>query len=131
LKYVDSQEELDNYQTHLNKSLAQMWLEPYWNTRKLLFLLRQKFVFGLFQSHFRFGTDFKFWLPGLEIKYACEAAEKVGAELQFLGAEINPVTYERLYHETRMTLLQYLTRRFQYGASFYTLENESNRQKIA
>lgn len=51
--------------------------------------------------------------------------------MQFLGAEINPVTYERLYHETRMTLLQYLTRRFQYGLSFYSIENDSNRQKIA
>jgi len=66
----------------------------------------------VFHSHFRFGHDFKFWLPGLETKYALEAAEKVGAEVHFMGSEINPVTYERLYHETRFNILTYFTRRF-------------------
>ncbi len=91
-----------------------MWIEPYWNTRKLLFLGRLYMNYLVMQFHFRFGHDFKFWLPGLEIKYACEAAEKVGAQIQFLGSEINPVTYERLYHETRMNMLYYLMKRFQY-----------------
>jgi len=27
--------------------------------------------------------------PGLEIKYACEEAEKAGAKLHFLGPELN------------------------------------------
>lgn len=85
----------------------------------------------MMQWHFRWGHDFKFWLPGLEIKFACEAAEKVGADLQFLGSEINPVTYDRLYHETRMNLLHYFLKRYQYMLSPYTTENLSNRQKIA
>jgi len=80
-----------------------------------------------FQSHYRFGFDFKFWLPGLEIKYACEAAEKVGAELQFVGAEINPVTYERLYHETRMNFPTYFLKRLQYGGSLWQEELANNR----
>jgi hypothetical protein len=112
LQYVDSQEELNKYETHLNKTLAQMWIEPYWNSRKLIFLARQYFTYFLFQSHFRFGHDFKFYLPGLEVKYACEAAEKVGAQLHFMGSEINPVTYERLYHETRENIINYLIKRF-------------------
>ena len=35
--------------------------------------------YAIFQWHFRFGYDFRFWYPGLEMKYACEAAEKNGA----------------------------------------------------
>jgi hypothetical protein len=57
------------------------WLEYYWSSRKILFLLRWGLYYATFQSHFRFGFDFKFWLPGVEIKSACEAAEKVGASL--------------------------------------------------
>jgi hypothetical protein len=85
----------------------------------------------MWQYHFRFGHDFKFWLPGLEMKFACEAAERVGADIQFLGAEINPVTYDRLYHETRMVLPFYWMKRFQYHQSPWIIEMESNRQKIA
>jgi len=41
------------------------------------------------------------------------------------------VTTERLQHETRMNLLQYIWTRFQYTQTPYTYENMSNRQKIA
>jgi hypothetical protein len=77
--------------------------------------------------HFRFGYDFKFWLPGLEIKAACEAAEKVGATIGFLGSEMNKVTYDRLYHETRMNVPQYFLRRFQYQQSPWIDELLMNR----
>jgi hypothetical protein len=130
LQYVDSQEELNKYEHHLNKTLDQQWLEPYWSTRKVIFLAKQYLNAFLFFSHFRFGGDFKFWLPGVEIKYACEAAEKVGAQVQFLGAEFNPLTYERLFHETRFSVITYLIKRFQYAQSFYIQESQSNRAKI-
>lgn len=38
-------------------------------------------------------------LPGLEVKYACEAAEKVGAKLEFAGAELDSNSLKRLAHE--------------------------------
>jgi hypothetical protein len=102
---------MDRYQKYLTRALNQLWLEPYWSVRKWSFLTRWFIYYGMFQWHFRFGYEFKFWLPGLEMKFACEAAEKVGADLQFLGAELNPVTYERLYHETRMTILNHLMKK--------------------
>jgi dissimilatory sulfite reductase (desulfoviridin) alpha/beta subunit len=98
---VDSQEELTRYEGQLNKE-TNKWLEYYWSTRKFIFLARWAAYYQAFQFHFRFGFEFKFWLPGLEVKYACEAAEKVGANLKFLGTEMNEITTERLYHETRM-----------------------------
>jgi len=86
--------------------------------------------YATFQYHYRFGHDFNFWLPGLEMKFACEAAEKVGAELKFMGAELDPVTWLRLYHETRMNVPSYIWTRFMYNSTQWTEELESNRQKL-
>jgi hypothetical protein len=130
LQFVDSQEELNRYEGYLNKE-ANKWLEYYWSSRKFLFLSRWALYWQTFSWHFRFGFEFKFWLPGIEVKYACEAAEKTGAKLEFLGAELNHVTTERLYHETRMNVPHYFWKRLQYTQSPYTEENASNRQKIA
>ena len=80
LQYVDSQEELNRYEQYLAKG-AQHWLEYYWSVRKFVFLARFASYWTTFRFHYRFGFDFKFWLPGLEVKYACEAAEKVGANI--------------------------------------------------
>lgn len=96
LQFVDSQEELNRYNQYLSRELKPIWIEEFWNTRKFVFLARFYLAYFSLQFHFRWGFDFKFWLPGLEIKQACEAAEKVGSQLHFLGAEINPATYERL-----------------------------------
>jgi hypothetical protein len=43
----------------------------------------------LFRNFFKFDSDFRPERPGLEAKYACEAAEEIGAKLHFLGAEFN------------------------------------------
>jgi len=44
-------------------------------------------MMGLFKYHF--NIPFNFLRPGLEMKYACEEAQKVGAKLHFLGAELD------------------------------------------
>lgn len=111
MQFVDSQEEMNKYESYLSKELQSKWLEFYWSTRKIVFLTRMYMYYYTFQWHFRFGFDFKFWLPGLETKFALEAAEKVGAQVGFLGAELNPVTGERLYHETRMNVPHYIYKR--------------------
>jgi len=110
LRYVDSQEEFSQYNNYLGKH-SPNWTEYYWNSRKVLFMARIWMYYALFQFHFRFGYDFKFWLPGLEMKFACEAAERNNARLHFLGAELDPTTWSRLNHETRMNIPQYLLRR--------------------
>ena len=79
---------------------------------------------------YRFGDNFRFDRPGLEIKYACEEAEKIGAKLHFLGAEINNITWHRLYHETRFNIPLTLFRRFIYNGGHWMQEMEGQRQKI-
>jgi hypothetical protein len=120
---------MNRYQTYLDTD-KNHWREYYWSFRKLIFIGRWAMYWSTFKLHFRLGFDFKFWLPGIEAKYACEAAEKVGAELRFLGSEMNGVTIDRIYHETRMNVPHYLFKRIQYTQSFYTEELLSNRQKI-
>lgn len=51
------------------------------------------FYHFFFKMHYRFGHDFNFLRPGLEAKFACESAEKVGAKLSFLGAELDQATW--------------------------------------
>mmetsp|Transcript_11697 Transcript_11697/g.11615 ORF Transcript_11697/g.11615 Transcript_11697/m.11615 type:complete len:88 (-) Transcript_11697:461-724(-) len=81
----------------------------------------------LFRWHFNFGPNFNFLMPGLEIKYACEAAEKVGADLKFLGPELDVVTWQRMLHETRFNIPHYLLKRFQYSVSPWVHETIDNR----
>ena len=74
LQYVDSQEEFSKYGADLDKYCNNKWVNYYWATRKFMFLARVGLYNALFNFHFRFGPDFAFLRPGLEIKYACEAA---------------------------------------------------------
>lgn len=80
--------------------------------------------------HFRFGYDFKFWRPGFEVKLACEAAEKVGAKLHFLGPELDIETWDRLQHETRLNIPHYLLKRLNYMQTTWIEELEANRLKV-
>lgn len=50
------------------------WIEYYSNFRKTIFLLRAALYYSLFRWHYRFGYDFHFLVPGLEVKFACEEA---------------------------------------------------------
>lgn len=47
----------------------------------MIFLARFYMYYTCFLWHYRFGYDFKFWIPGLEIKFACEEALRQGADL--------------------------------------------------
>lgn len=80
--------------------------------------------------HFRFGPDFNFLRPGLEVKHAVEAAEQVGANVEFLGSEMNQVTWQRLYHETRLNGPHYLAQRYNYMNTAWDEELFSNRHKM-
>lgn len=49
-----------------------------------------------------FPEDFTPFTPGLEIKYALEAAEKSKAKIHFGGVDFDPITIEALRTETNM-----------------------------
>jgi len=131
MQYVNSQEEFNRYLWKFMKfTESANWIEYYWSTRKFLFLSRMGIYYLLFRLHYGFGYDFQFTVPGVEVKFACEEAEKLGAKINFLGDEFDPVTANRLYHETRMNFTQYFLKRFQYRNTFYRDENIVNSKKI-
>jgi hypothetical protein len=98
------------------------WIEFYWSTRKYIFLARMWLYSQIFAWHYKLGSDFTFATPGIEVKFACEAAEKVGAKLHFLGNELNARTWTRMYHETRMNFLHYWYKKAQYSDTEWNYE---------
>jgi hypothetical protein len=127
---VDSQQEFSHYNKYLDRHT---WMQSFnlWkqNSRSLLFWSRFYLYGAAFNNHFKIPANYSFLKPGLEIKYACETAEKQGAKTYFLGAEFNNETWSRLYHETRMNLPHYIYKRIQYyGHTFYS--SETNDLKI-
>ena len=127
LQYVESQEEMNNYNSFLDRHNNMQTFDFYHSQRRWMFLARLYIYNWLWRGHFMFGPDFRMEVPGLEVKFACESAEKVGANLQFLGPELDQNTWRRLFHETRFNLPDYLLRRFQRAGTFWGLETKANR----
>lgn len=46
--------------------------------------------------------------PGLEVKYAIEEAKRLNSNVVYLGYELDPLTKNKLYHETRFSILKTL-----------------------
>ena len=81
------------------------------NFRSLIFWSRFRTYAGLFNWHFKIPSNFNFMKPGLEMKFALEEAEAVGAKTYFLGPEFDRRTWQRLWHETRMNIPHYIYKR--------------------
>ena len=46
------------------------------------------------------------FLPGLEVKYAIEEANKLNAKVEYLGYELDPLTRNTFLHENRNGVLK-------------------------
>ena len=77
---------MDQYSKELDRHSNLSSFDSYWNNRRWLGLLRLATYKRLFNFHFGLSNDYDFFRPGLEMKFACESAEKVGANLEFMGA---------------------------------------------
>jgi len=81
-----------------------------WNsTRQNIFWPRHYAYMALFNHHFRLSANYQ--KPGLEVKFALEEAEKLGAKTYFLGANLDQRTWHSLFHETRTTVPHYFFKR--------------------
>lgn len=66
------------------------------NLRGILWRLRYYLWMAITHAATNFPSDFTPFTPGLEIKFALEAAEKNKAKIHFGGVEFDPVTIEAL-----------------------------------
>ena len=131
LKYVESQEEMNQYHSRLDRYLSEPEKGYAWfPMRHWLQQLRIGSYTYFFRKFFGFDNSFAFYKPGLEIKYACEAAEKVGARIQYLGAELDTNSWNRLKHETPMNWLNVIWTRFAWAGSRWIHENGDNSIKL-
>ena len=131
LGFVDSQAEMEKYNGELDRFSNHKAFDFYTNNRKWLALFRLWSQNFLFRYHFGMNTQqFEFTRPGLEVKLACESAEKVGARVGFMGPELCQKTWQRLLHETRFNIPEYMLKRVQYQGTKWVHEILSNRQKI-
>jgi hypothetical protein len=121
--YVESQEEFNHYHKHLDKYTQLQSISMWWSTRHPVFWARFYPYAWLWNWHMGFPETYHFTKPGLEIKYALEEGTKQGANLYFLGAEFNQLTWRRLLHETRMNFLHYFWKRLEYmGLTHWEME---------
>jgi hypothetical protein len=79
MKYVNSQEDMTQYDTRLSRYLTGGESYMWWPGRTWL----QMFRLGLYSTIMRgfFKNNDRWDLPGLEVKYACDAAQNVGASV--------------------------------------------------
>ena len=77
------------------------------------------------RAHFMIPGDFVAFRPGIEIKFACEEAQRLGCKTYFMGAELDQNTWGRLLHETRASIIEYFYRKICYiGHIHWTRERE-------
>jgi len=48
------------------------------------------------------------FLPGLEVKYAIEEANKLNANVEYLGYELDPLSINTFFHENRYGVIKTL-----------------------
>ena len=86
---------------------------------------------GCVKLHYRIPSNWGFYKPGLEVKFALEEAEKVGANVHFMGPTFNKTTWTRLMHETRLNLTHYLFKRAEYfGHHFWAKERAETNARV-
>ena len=130
LKYVDSQEELNKYNDVLDRHANNKFQDIYFSSKRWLSYMRWYVNCFLYQWHFRFD-EVNVFRPGIEIKQACEAAEKVGAKIEFLGPEFDQATWARIHHDTRIgNAFDYFSGLWQYRDSFYPIEREGHISRL-
>jgi len=61
----------------------------YSDLKRNIFLWRFYMYQFLVKYHFKLDKRHRFWLPGFEIKVACEAAERNNSKIEFLGPEFS------------------------------------------
>lgn len=99
--------------------------------RAMVFYPRIWMTAQFLKLHFRFGFEYNPFQEGLEIKYACEAAEKNGSRLEFLGNELSHETRQAIIHETRYNILSILYKKLSQLDGLWAQELNSNKHKAA
>lgn len=126
---VHSQDDFNKYHEAILREIDDFKVDTSY-FRGAVFDARMKILTLALILSYRTGSHFKFYVPGLEMKYACEEAEKLGADLHFLGPELNNITWHRLYHEHRFNLPHTLYKLWEFGGTRWQSETRQQVHKL-
>ena len=76
-----------------------------------LFIIFLHFYFFLIKFNYKnkaLPMEYNPFMPGLEVKFAIEEAKKLNANVEYLDYEIDVLTKNKLYHETRYSIFKTL-----------------------
>ena len=102
LKFIKSQQEMDAANKYLKKTNPIDKRLVYGTIAGLKFQLFNI----LYKNLVNINVEYNPFLPGLEVKYALEEAEKLNSKLVFLGDELDVNTQNSLLQEQRFSLLR-------------------------
>lgn len=104
------------------------------NSRKIVHKLKW-FVFnGMWKWNYSLPMEYNPFTPGLEVKYAIEEAKKLNSNIVYMDYELDPLTKNKLYHETRFsifkTIFNMLKTKSTYAREYFDYENSINQYGI-
>jgi pheromone shutdown protein TraB len=127
LQHVKSQEEMQLAQKDLHRAFDLHtpfnFKSFFFNLRFSAFALSAKYWFGL-------PLNYNPFLPGLEVKYACEEAEKLNSKIVFMGYELNQYAWDRFYHDNRYSILKGIWNSFNQVSEVYANEWIEHQQQL-
>lgn len=106
LEYIKSQEEMDK--ASKLTSLSKLACLPSELKSASLTSLRFQLFNLVFKKVLNIPIEYNPFVPGLEVKFALEEAEKLNSKIVFLGNEFDHNTVLKFEHEKRYTLIKAL-----------------------
>jgi hypothetical protein len=98
------------------------------NSRKIIHKLKWVAFNGLWKLNYTLPLEYNPFTPGLEVKYAIEEAEKLNSNVVYLDYELDVLTKNKLYHETRFsilkTFLNMLKTKSTYGREYFDYQTQ-------
>lgn len=111
LTFVKSQQEMTK--AHEQTSLKKLGGVPAELCKKPSLAMLKFHIFNFFfKRNMALPIEYNPFVPGLEIKYTLEEAEKLNAKIVYLGTEFNEATKNRFFHEKRTTILKAIINTF-------------------
>jgi hypothetical protein len=103
LGHVKSQDEMDLTKKDMENIFNNKFVS---NPHTIWHKMRWGFFGVLARLIYGLPFDYNPVLPGLETKYALEEATKLNSKIVYLGYELDKTAQQRIYHETRYTLIK-------------------------
>ena len=88
------------------------------NSRKIVHKLKWVIFNAMWKFAYALPMEYNPFTPGLEVKYAIEEANKLNSKVVYLDYELDRLTKNKLYHETRFSILKTLMNMMRFKTTY-------------